>query len=493
MTNVYNTNGILDTVTTNNGVVFKFNYDENDTKQKIKSVNIGSNTLISYLYENENVKSSNIYPENIKSVTYGVSGDSYSFTYYEDDRIKEIYLNDTLCFKYNYDSFGRLISVEDHLYVNTKIYSLTYDDENKLIEISDTMNTIHYSYDLNGINNISYNVYGKERIHSFSPLLVNSPESFYHEIIKGFTSTNNYNYVASFYGNANLATNTYLNLPEITPLYKDFSKLSIDGYLSVMNWPDNNGERLAYKYKTWGKYPLPCQTITGWFKPGSLSNNGFKYLFSVGNDDVKKNFIGLIIDPLGRLILRLTDMNGTVYTPLITTSTIKVNKWNFFSLTWYNRNDGEGYVDECSYEVMLNDEYKKIVKSNPRYLISLDYPEELFNFGCTRTSNNLPTNQFKGEMTGLILSNYTNLQPREVRQLYNLGKESLFKDINYYKTSGFNQYNEDLIRNYEFIPLNNSLIESRQTKPYDVELRKKIINSDINRSFKFDTDINRTT
>ncbi len=60
------------------------------------------------------------------------------------------------------------------------------------------------------------------------------------------------------------------------------------------------------------------------------------------------------------MILKLTDMNGNVYTPLITTSTIKVNKWNFFSLTWYNRVDGEGYVDECSYEVMLNDEYKKL-------------------------------------------------------------------------------------------------------------------------------------
>ncbi|MDE6584149.1 MAG: hypothetical protein K2K15_01980, partial [Anaeroplasmataceae bacterium] len=106
-------------------------------------------------------------------------------------------------------------------------------------------------------------------------------------------------------------------------------------------------------------YGKPCGCIGYWFKPTSLTSK--KYLFSVQSDN-QTSRIDVYINTSKQVVLEIKELSGTTHTLLTTTNLVKLNDWNFFGLSFYNRSD-DGVTGISEYLLVLNHK-KYIYKKN---------------------------------------------------------------------------------------------------------------------------------
>lgn len=121
------------------GLVYEFEYnDYND----VVSIKIAGNTILENSYKDElNSKYSGL----IEETTYGE--DIFRFTYDQENRIKEVYVNNTKQIEYKYDSMGNIAEAVDYKVNPSITYYYNYDQENRLITILSTDgNKITYDY-----------------------------------------------------------------------------------------------------------------------------------------------------------------------------------------------------------------------------------------------------------------------------------------------------------------------------------------------------------
>ena len=92
-------------------------------------------------------------------------------------------------------------------------------------------------------------------------------------------------------------------------------------------------------------YPLECGCVQFWFKPNATSVNPDKTecLFSTGNAS-GSGYIELVAIG-GKLQLNVIDDTGNQRNLIASNKSIKYGKWNFVTLDFVNRNDGQTYSD----------------------------------------------------------------------------------------------------------------------------------------------------
>ncbi|MDD4157262.1 MAG: hypothetical protein PHY08_11885 [Candidatus Cloacimonetes bacterium] len=516
----YNTKNQLDTVVLENGVVYKFNYDSINRLENIavgKTIEGATNILTEYKYQ-DIINETPIYTEKIDSKQYGENGDIYYFNYNDDNQVVNVQLQKkgttekNIVFIYSYNDKGLLSHYND----GTNNEDYYYDENNHLILISNNESSIEYQYDnLESVCNKKYFINGKNIVQSFDPIHRSkglSPLAFF-ESVK--SSSKYYNKYHCFFSEErkinNITTKSALTMRTLDP-NQNIIEYGIlpskggnlvpfkDGEIPCVKYTAISTERLSYPINMY-KYPLPSQSVMFWFKPTVDNYNTQKYLFSIGTN-VNSNFIGAYINSDKKVVLKLVDGNGVVYDSLITTNTpIELQKWNFFSLTWFNRNDGYYYPDVCEYELVLNDEYKKIVKEDPRYYVIPSNPCDI-NIGYCRSGAS-ELCKFIGHVTGLMVSNGFDMNPNEIFNYYRIGKEYILEstytddNVKTVDSSGTNLYNIDddgtnILSNYDIIPLHNSLISLKGIQPSNMTIRETV-SYDRDRTFNYNNVIKRYT
>ena len=138
---IYHYEGLLLTGITVGELTYTFSYNK---YHDIEKVLIGGTQILSNYYNNVDKAT---YKGEIGKTIYGE--DVISFTYDEESRIKETFVNGILKNSYKYDSFSNIAVYTDH-YTDTTYY-YNYNLENKLVKIiSSDGNNVTYSYDEEG-------------------------------------------------------------------------------------------------------------------------------------------------------------------------------------------------------------------------------------------------------------------------------------------------------------------------------------------------------
>ncbi|MDD4070395.1 MAG: hypothetical protein PHF05_08115, partial [Candidatus Izemoplasmatales bacterium] len=119
------------------GLVYEFVYNSYGDIELIKIAGV---TILNNVYQNSE---SGIYNGLIDNTTYGV--DVIRYTYDDEKRIKETYVNEVKINEFTYDSSGNIGKLIDYKTNTTYYYS--YDSQNRLVSVKSTDgNNVGYEY-----------------------------------------------------------------------------------------------------------------------------------------------------------------------------------------------------------------------------------------------------------------------------------------------------------------------------------------------------------
>lgn len=465
-------------VLNNNDSSYIFDYDGNHNL-----INVKLNQIIinKYEYDLNNI--------NITKIRYGENGDSYKFNYDNDNRLIQIdYLNDKEkiehSYKYVYNGSNELIKVTDGYSYLIKEYN--YDLEGRISSISNNEYKISYNYNnFNNVNMKKVNIRNKILDYSYS--YVNSSSGSNANSLKD--SLKNINVFIGIYQND-------LNLVNLNKVIKPLGNTESND-LKIKGEPFryaliNSTHGLSYRLENLNKKDFPIGNISFWFKIPYFNGTIDKhYLFSIKQLRHSNNHSKILVYIRDKkLHLELTDFNGKVYDVLTFSKHIKYNEWNFFSLNYYNRDDGLGYDDICRYELFINGEKELYEKANPRLCLDLeDFFEIKFGFDIDQPS--LYCDEVR--LASLFIAHNENINIGDIYKFYRYTKDYLIdnqlieddiKTVNFSSTNLY-QINTNIFQeNYRVYPLNNSLNSLDGHKPLIFDTRQ-ISYLDKNRIFNF--------
>ena len=345
----YDSQNNLKTATLPNGTLYSFGYDASNN---LNSVSMNDTLIVSFTYDQKTGL--------ITNQKYGSSGDSFDFIYNSKHNISQIKINGSLKYQYIYDDFDQLIQVKNG--GNTILKSFTYDNDGQMTKVVENGSTIEYGYNnLGEVNQKKRTLNSKTIYESFDSVF--RSKGFHPEAIQGFLQ-NDTGYVGCLFDKDTTLKNEKYEIKAVTynggSVNKNCAK---DGFIPCVNVSSTN--TMSYALPMNNGYPLDSGCVAFWFKP---TNYGTKYLFSVKAKN-GYDFIGVYMNSNGQLILEVIDYKNIKYTLITTTGKIKLHDWNFFGLSFMNRDDGYGYPDVCEYALFLNAEVKKYNKSEPRLYV----------------------------------------------------------------------------------------------------------------------------
>lgn len=485
-------NGLVNTITSytaQNLLINQINLSY-DSNKRLISVSIQNGATYTYTYDNYgNVKTVSI--NNILLVTYNYLADGridkktyfdnsgYVFKYNGFKQLYKLeYFKDTVFstkYEYFYDNFGRITSIKDCQ--ENKIDDYQYDLNGNVIKVTGSDYSITYDVDRENICKIINNIDNKKIITSNNSYLKSlgvNPDAITNTIY-----TNDKYYSSIFRSNGSIVSNN----ETVNPINCDGTNLE----LVVSNY---NGCPVFYNTMTNSpNYQLTCAgmsyecgTVGYWFYPIMFSNrNALFYLAGINN------FMYAYFRNDGKVYLEVNGTNIIVLTEKL----VKLNEWNFFSLTFFNRSD-----DNCApvTEFCINiNGYTKVYKNNSVYnFVFNGAPIYSIGHRIQDSSNAAP---LLGYITGLMIGKRKALSYKEVEEYYKNTKDYLIDSIlmvDNMKLFDFGSSilytdNQTILNNYKIFPLNNnfkSLLNNDEASAYD---RRCLTNLDLERSFAFDT------
>jgi len=149
----YGYSGKLLTSITVDGLVYSFEY--NDYKD-ITAIKIAGSTVLSNSYKDVNTSQ---YSGLIDETTYGT--DLIRFTYDDEKRIKEVFVNNIKQIEYTYDSIGNIAKIIDYKANPDITYYYNFDEQNRLVTVtSSDGNNVSYEYNPDGYVSGKNNIIG---------------------------------------------------------------------------------------------------------------------------------------------------------------------------------------------------------------------------------------------------------------------------------------------------------------------------------------------
>ena len=497
---IYDTKKRLSKVQLDNGTIYEFIYD---ALNNIKEIKLNGVTIFIYEYD--------LITANLIKQQYGANSDAFIFDYNEDNLVSSIYYQSvdgikTLKFKYFYNQNKLLEKVEDGN--GNLLNKYLYDENNRVKNISTTSSEIKNTYDnLGNVVTKAINI-DKSRLYTSFDNVSRSKGSRPGSIYEPFSQINGF--IGMFEKNGVL-TYQHANqglLPIINHDYehpKEHLAVTKDGVIPCVNV--NSSNRLSYVLTNKSYYNAPCGHISFWFKSDTtIPSSSKKYLFSlhttlIGNHhDLGQNilfpdFIGVYLMNK-RIYLEVIDGNNIHYNLITSDYEIDLSKWNFVSLNFLNRCDGQAYDDICEYALVVNGHRQAYLKENPRLYVDCD-PDPIMNIGHKFDGKSC-SNDFSGKITGLFIGRRSYFANGTIRKFYRLTKDYIIdnqlvdsnvRTVDFSQTNLFT-INQNILDMFEIYPLQNSVISLNGNRPIKFNIRK-LSNMDKDRTFNFNNIIKR--
>ena len=469
----YDSQNNLKTATLPNGTLYSFGYDASNN---LNSVSMNDTLIVSFTYDQKTGL--------ITNQKYGSSGDSFDFIYNSKHNISQIKINGSLKYQYIYDDFDQLIQVKNG--GNTILKSFTYDNDGQMTKVVENGSTIEYGYNnLGEVNQKKRTLNSKTIYESFDSVF--RSKGFHPEAIQGFLQ-NDTGYVGCLFDKDTTLKNEKYEIKAVTynggSVNKNCAK---DGFIPCVNVSSTN--TMSYALPMNNGYPLDSGCVAFWFKP---TNYGTKYLFSVKAKN-GYDFIGVYMNSNGQLILEVIDYKNIKYTLITTTGKIKLHDWNFFGLSFMNRDDGYGYPDVCEYALFLNAEVKKYNKSEPRLYVEPNSGNYHIGYKYDGSSASYGLN---ANITSLIIGCKSYMRIGDMQDFYRYTKDYIFgltylhKDAVDFSNTVHYDISDTMQNQFEIYPLHNHVKSLKGVSPIAFDLRS-VTSLDKDRTFNYNNQIGR--
>ena len=164
-----------------------------------------------------------------------------------------------------------------------------------------------------------------------------------------------------------------------------------------------------------------------------------------------------------KVYLEVTDFDGNHYDLLTSETDVDLSKWNFISLNFMNRYDGQGYPDVCEYALTLNAHMQIFKKVNPRLYVDCG-PKPIINVGH-KYDGSQASNDFSGRIACLMISKRKYVSLTDVFKYYRLTKDYIVDNqlvdvdaqtVDFSQTNLFT-INQNIQNLFEIYPLQNSV------------------------------------
>lgn len=492
----YDTKKRLSKVTLENGSVYDFVYDSFNNIKEIKL-----NGILVFAYEYD------ITTGNLIKQIYGANSDAFLFDYNEDGLISTIYYQPkggtkNLKFKYFYNADKQLSKVEDAS--GNLLNEYKYDKNNRVESIRTDKSEVKNTYDnLGNVVTKAIKV-DNQRVYTSYDTVSRSKGSHPGSIYEPFNRLDAY---IGMFEKDGVLTYQYGNegiLPFINHDYehpKENLSVTKDGIIPCVKV--NSSNRLSYALTNKSYYNAPCGHISFWFKSDTTSSTSTKkYLFSLhtsfvgnhitlGNNILWPDFIGVYLK-YNRIYLEVIDGNGKHYDLITSDYEIDLSKWNFVSLNFMNRCDGQGYADVCEYALVVNAHRQTYKKQDPRLYVDCD-PNPVMNIGHKFDGRN-SSNDFSGKITGLLIGRRTYLSNDTIIKFYRLTKDYIIdnqlvdgtaKTVDFSQTNLFT-INQNILNMFDIYPLQNNVVSLTGKRPIKFNIRK-LSSLDKDRTFNFNS------
>ena len=455
----------LKTVTLKNGSVYEFIYD---FRGNISTIKLNGIIIFSYYYEEST--------GNLLSIWYGLSSERYDFYYTWDNLIQDIYfVPDGRVglhrFYYSYDAKTRLLDHIEDENGNTLI-AYEYDSEGKVIKNTQQNHSIlEYSYDnLGNINSLLRKVQNKI-VHESYVNATRSQSSHPEIMAENFGDGN---YFGLFDEDAMLRSES----SELEPM-QNGATLGKDGMIPYANIGAN--KPLVYHLNDSPNGDLECGCVKFWFKPSNIDNT--QYMFGI--QGTHGDYIEVYLEEQ-QMRVGMRDWYGKYHNVITGSGRVVNNKWNFFALNFYFRDD-EGSNPNCEISLTINNDTRFYTEKDsipkvdlvPTYYIGRKYDG----------SNYFP---FEGKITCLAIEPRLHSSLENIYRFYNISKDFI-DDCQYIddyentvdvsETIAFvpssNSY-----KNFEIYPLNNNLLSLSGKRPTKFSGRRGVV-MDNEKAFNF--------
>lgn len=492
----YDSKKRLSKVRLDNGSVYNFVYDSlND----IKEIKLNDTVVFSYEYDAST--------DNLIKQTYGENSDAFIFEYNDDNLISSIYYQPkdgtkTLKFKYFYNEDKQLSRVEDA--DGNLLNKYNYDENNRVESVKTNNSEIKNTYDnLGNIVTKGIEIAGKRYYSSFDTVS-RSKGSHPGAIYEPFSKLDAY--IGMFEKNGVLSCQSENEsiLPFINHDYehpKENVNVIKDGIIPCIKVSPSN--RLSYALTNETYYNAPCGHISFWFKSDTtISTSTKKYLFSLhtsyvgnhislGDNILWPDFIGVYLK-YKRIYLEVIDENGKHYDLITSDYDVDLTKWNFVSLNFMNRYDGQGYADVCEYALVVNAHRQTFKQQDPRIFVDCD-PNPVMNIGH-KFDGYTSSFDFTGKITGLLIGRRTYLFNDTIVKFYRLTKDYIIdnqlvdgaaKTVDFSQTNLFT-INQNILSMFDIYPLQNNVLSLTNKRPIKFNIRR-LSTLDKDRTFNFNS------
>lgn len=472
----------INTISLGNGSVYTFEYDDFNN---ISTISLNDVVVFRYEYDEKN---------RLIKQHYGVSSDYYEFIYTNSNLVDKIYYvnnEKTLKYIYIYDIINRVSKVTDGL--GTTLYEYVYDNDGKLSEIKNATATVKYGYDnLGNVNTKKSTVKSKIIAQSFDTVNRSKgshPESLLHLDIVNYDDV----YFGLFNENSNLKNYSGNILKPI-----DHNGVTIEPEITMQDYIPccnvSSTKILSYQFSESNPYNHECGFVAFCFKPSSMRA---QYLFSSKNPDGNGG-IHVYMGNTGVVYVYVVDMYGETHRITTCTNRVASGKWNYFAMSFMNRDDGLGYLNISDFTINLNGHFDSFVKKNPKIHFDLgSYP--VYNIGHNYDGTTA-SSFFEGTITCLTIGprdyvsydylkkHYASVKDHCINNVFIDNDDGIatvdFSDVNLYTTDS------NIQNKFEVYPLNNSVNSINGKSPIVFEHRN-IGQADKDRNFNFNTAIKR--
>lgn len=471
----------ISSVSLENGSKYGFKYDDNGNIVEIKI-----NDVTAYTYE---------YDANgmLKSQGYG-NGDKYIFDYenglIQAVKFKESDAEPVTKYEYVYDDNKRLVQVNYKNGTNmAMLYQYEYDENDRVVKQCETNATIEKTYD--NVGNVATQL---NTVNGAGIYQCNEPlrHSRYYNTTSGLDEFKTRSYVCDFSRNAKASYKDTLLAP-VTHSKKVkhehvFGKT--DKGLRYVHVDSSN--LLSYMLPKSTNGEFECGNIEFWFWQDSAKD---AVLFSCKGSNQSYMEVRIVAQ---KLVVNVIDKKGVAHNEILTSEdTIRAGGWNFFAFDFHNRCDGEGYMDECRYRIMLNGVSQMYRKTDPRLYVDVSL-DPIYNIGHGY-NNSLESNAFSGKITCLRMLPRNCTTENDEKSFYDYTmdySEGLatveVEKIEDHSATNIYTFDSADMRKYDVYPLQKDMFSLKGKKPIAFDMKTYPgSNSYKEQTFDFDSDTMR--
>ena len=212
---------------------------------------------------------------------------------------------------------------------------------------------------------------------------------------------------------------------------------------------------------------------------------------SLGDNILWPDFIGVYLK-YKRIYLEVIDGNGKHYDLITSDYDVDLTKWNFVSLNFMNRCDGQGYADVCEYALVVNAHRQTFKQQDPRIYVDCG-PNPVMNIGHKFDGYN-SSFDFTGKITGLLIGRRTYLFNDTIVKFYRLTKDYIIdnqlvdgatKTVDFSQTNLFT-INQNILSMFDIYPLQNNVLSLTNKRPIKFNIRR-LSTLDKDRTFNFNS------